>query len=169
MSDVSRDRFRSPPRPAEWDLVRASGVPRECFADEVAIDFPSVDHFVERLREQFVRGTCGAWGTWGDDARQTLTAEVVVSRREALVGALVPLEVPVRRICASCGGRGESWTDPCSACLGAGDAPARLVVRVPLPPGLVDGASLRFRLSSPEAPPMRLDIQVSIAGFLPGV
>jgi len=83
--------------------------------------------------------------------------------------ALVPLEVPVRRICASCGGRGESWTDPCSACLGAGDAPARLVVRVPLPPGLVDGASLRFRLSSPEAPPMRLDIQVSIAGFLPGV
>jgi hypothetical protein len=169
MGDVSRDRFHSEPRPADWDLVRAAGVPRECFADEVAIDFPSVDRFVERLREEFARGTSGVWEIWGEDVRRTLTAAVAISRREAFVGVLVPLEVPVRRTCAACGGRGESWTDQCRACVGLGDAPATLLVRVPLPPGLADGARLRFRLSSPDAPPMRLDIHVSIAGWVPGL
>ena len=167
MSDVSRDRFRSTPLRAEWDVVRAAGVPRECFADEVAIDFPSVDRFVERLREGFARG--GAWGVHDDHALCTVTADLVVSRREASVGALIPLELPVRRTCASCGGRGESWTDPCGACFGTGDSIARHLVRVPLPPGVADGARLRFRLSSPDGAPMRLEVHVTVPRCPPGV
>ncbi len=169
MSDVSRNRFRSEPRPADGDLVRAAGVPGGCFDDEVAIDFPSVDRFVDRLCEEFAGGAPEAAGTRGEDARRTLTAEITVSRREAFLGALVPVEVPVRRTCPACGGRGESWTDPCGACLGTGDAPARCLVRVPVPPGLSDGTRLRFRLSAPDAPPIRLDVHLSIAGSVPGV
>ena len=87
MSDVSRDRFRSTPLRAEWDLVRAAGVPRECFADEVAIDFPSVDRFVERLRDGFARG--GAWDVHDDNARCTVTA------------------APISR--SGCGGQRSRW------------------------------------------------------------
>lgn len=167
MSDVSRDRFRSAPLRAGWDLVCAAGAPRACFADEVAIDFPSVDRFVERLRAGFARG--GAWGADDDHALRTVTADLVVSRREASVGALISLELPIRRTCVSCGGRGESWTDPCGACFGTGDSVARHLVRVPLPPGVADGTRLRFRLSSPDAAPMRLEVHVTIPRIPPGV
>ena len=46
----------------------------DCFADEIAIDFPSVDPFVERVRDAFL-------GERAED--DTVTAEVSVSPREA--------------------------------------------------------------------------------------
>lgn len=161
MSDISRDRFRSEPLPADWDLVRAVHAPRECFADEVAVDFPSIDRFVERLRDDLARADAAA-------PLGTLTADLSVSPREALVGARIPLDVPIRRICAACGGRGESWTDPCGPCRGTGAAIVLHRVRVPVPPGVADGAHLRFRLSSPDAAPVRLEVHVTIPRFLPG-
>jgi hypothetical protein len=157
MSDVGRDRFRAGPLPADWVLVRAGGVPRECFADEIAIDFPSVDRCIERARDAFADG-----GGWDAAATCLLRADIHLSPREAWTGALIPLSVPVRRICAACGGRGESWTDPCGACLGRGDGLVRHLVRVPLPPGVADGARLRFRLSSPDGAPLRLEVLVTI-------
>src|SRR5689334_12002100 len=81
------------------------------FADEIAIDFPSVDRVVEKAREAFL----------GERRSEALVAEVLVSKREATFGTVVSLDVPVRGTCVRCGGRGEIWTDPCPECRGAGD------------------------------------------------
>jgi len=69
----------------------------DCFADEIAIDFPSVEPVVERMRDAFL-------GEREEDA--VLRTEVRVSRREAFDGLVVPIDVPMRGTCRRCGGRG---------------------------------------------------------------
>ncbi len=145
--------------PTIWDTLPAAGDSRECFADEVAIDFPSVDHVVERLRAAFL----------GDEARAeipetlgTLSTEVSVSRRDATMGTVVPLDVPMRGTCAPCGGRGEIWTETCPSCFGRGDRVVRHPLRVALPPGVANGARFRFRVRSPGAAPVRVEVRVAI-------
>jgi hypothetical protein len=125
----------------------------ECFADEIAIDFPSVGHVVDRMRDAFLGETADA---------ELLTTEVSLSSREALDGRIVPLEVPIRGACAMCGGRGETWTERCASCRGTGDALFRHLVRVNLPPGVADGACFRFRVSSPHATAVRVELRVVI-------
>ena len=99
-------------------------MPHECFADEIAIDFPSVGHAVERMREAFL----------GEDVdADVICAEVLLSRREASDGLVVSIEVPIRATCADCGGRGETWTEPCADCRGTGESVFRHPVRVSLP------------------------------------
>ena len=128
-------------------------MPSECFADEIAIDFPSVGGAVERMRHAFLGEP------EGDDV---LTAEVCLSTREASGGLTVPFDVPVRATCPACGGRGEVWTEPCGACLGSGSALFHHEVVLTLPPGIVDGARLRFRVKSPYAPPVRVEIRIAV-------
>lgn len=131
--------------------------PHECFADEIAIDFPSVGHLVERVRDAFLAES-------GDhvDGSETHTAEVSLSRRDATIGTVVPLEVPLRGLCALCGGRGETWTEPCAECCGTGASLVQHPVRLSVPPGVADGARLRFRVRSPHAAPLRVEIRVAI-------
>ena len=145
--------------PTIWDTLPAAGDSRECFADEVAIDFPSVDHVVERLRDAFL----------GDEARadsrealETLTTEVSLSRRDATMGTVVPLDVPVRGTCTPCGGRGEIWTETCPSCGGRGDRLARHPLHVSLPPGVANGTRFRFRVNSPGAAPVRVEVRIAI-------
>jgi hypothetical protein len=126
---------------------------RDCFADEIAIDFPSVDLAVERMRDAFLGGQ-------HDD--DVLRREVVISRREAWDGLVVPIDVPIRGLCRHCGGRGETWTEPCAFCLGTGAWLQHHSVRVPLRPGVADGARIRFRVSSPGADPVRVEIRIAI-------
>lgn len=128
-------------------------MPHECFADEIAIDFPSVERVVERMRDRFL-------GEGESD--RVLSAEVSLSQFEAWRGHVVPLEIPVRATCAKCGGRGETWAEPCGDCCGSGDALLRHAVRVSVPPRVEDGTRLRFRLSSPDAPPVRVEVRVVI-------
>lgn len=125
----------------------------ECFADEIAIDFPSVGRVVARMRDAFLGER--------DDA-DVLHADVLLSQREALAGHVVSLEVPVRATCPNCGGRGESWTERCHLCRGTGESWFQHPVRVPLPPRVADGARLRFRLRSPDASPVRVELHVAI-------
>ena len=128
-------------------------MPHECFADEIDIDFPSVGRVVERMRDRFL----------GERADQdVLLAEVSVSKFEARKGHIVPLEVPVRATCPSCGGRGETWAEACPRCLGTGESLAHHAVRVSVPPVVADGARLRFRLCSPDAPAVRVEVRVVI-------
>src|SRR2546428_13632553 len=114
----------------------------ECFADEIAIDFPSVGRVVDRMREAFLGERPDA---------DVVSAEVCVSEQEARRGLVVPLEVPIRGTCPGCGGRGETWTEPCQRCLGPGDSLFRHPVRVALPARVADGAAVSFRGGSAHA------------------
>lgn len=149
---MSRDSFRYPPLPRLWESSHANRL-HDCFADEVAIDFPSVRHFVERVRDGFLGEPEGA---------EILTTQVWLSRREASAGTIVPLEVPLRGTCVRCGGRGETWTEPCADCRGTGDLCVHQPVRLSVPAGVADGARFRFRVSSPQAEPVRVEVRVAI-------
>jgi hypothetical protein len=130
----------------------------DCFADEVAIDFPSLGHIVERVRDAFL-------GEGADDD-ETHRADLSLSTREAWRGAIVPLELPLRGTCATCGGRGEIWTEPCGDCCGTGDALLRRAVRLSVPAGIADGARLRFRVRQPHAPPLRVEVRVVLRAHM---
>ena len=127
----------------------------ECFADEIAIDFPSVGRLVDRVREAFL----------GEDERDpgTVTHEVRLSNREARRGTIVPIELPLSGTCVRCGGRGEVWTEPCAACCGSGASLVRHPIRVSVPPGVSNGARFRFKVSSPHAAPVRVELRVAIS------
>jgi hypothetical protein len=127
-------------------------MPSDCFADEIAIDFPSVDSAVERIRAAFL----------GVSADDVVRAELPVTAREARGGRVIPIEVPVPALCEPCGGRGETWTEPCAACRGTGAAVVHHQLRVTLPPKVMDGTCIRFRVSLPGAPPVRIELRVAI-------
>lgn len=150
---MSRDRFRFLPPHAERDALSAAVAPPDCFADEVAIDFPSIDQMVSRVRDRFL-------GVQAD--ADTLTTEVWVSRREASRGTIVPLDVTLRGTCVRCGGRGETWAEPCCACCGTGHAPVHRPLRVSVPAGVENGARLRFRVNAPMAAPLAVEVRVAV-------
>jgi hypothetical protein len=125
----------------------------ECFADEIAIDFPSVGRVVERMRDAFLGQAVDA---------DVLRADVSLSQREALVGLVVSVNVPVRVTCPHCGGRGETWTEWCDLCGGTGGSLLDHPVRVTVPPRVADGARFRFRIKSPDAASIRVEVRVAI-------
>ena len=125
----------------------------ECFADEIAIDFPSVGNVVDRMRDAFLGERVDA---------DVLRAEVSLSQREAFAGHVVSLKVPVRITCPNCGGRGETWTEPCTLCVGSGESRFQQALRVSVPPHVADGACVRFRLRSPDASLLRVELRVAI-------
>ena len=126
-----------------------------CFADEIAIDFPSVEPAVERMRDAFLGERPGHDGV--------VRRELLVSRREAWDGLVVPIIVPIRGLCGHCGGRGEIWTEPCADCRGRRASIVQEAGRVALPPGVADGACFRFRVSSPVADSVRVEVRIAIA------
>jgi hypothetical protein len=136
-------------------LERSLAVDREIdrsFADEVAIDFPALGDKVARMQHAFVEG---------DVAVDSLRAEIQLSRRQAGAGAAVPIELPVRSTCRSCGGRGEVWGEACSPCEGSGHAFRNRTLTVSLPPGVCDGA--RFTLNVSAANGLRTRVEVRVA------
>ena len=125
----------------------------ECFADEIAIDFPSVGHVVERMRDAFL----------GERVERDLVCtEVALSPREATDGRVIAVEVPIRATCPDCGGRGETWTEPCHGCCATGESLFYHPVVVSVPPGVADGARFRFRVNSPDAPAVRVEVRVIV-------
>lgn len=124
-----------------------------CFADEVVIDFPSVASAVERMRRSFVE----------PDRRRPLSARISLSARQALGGVTVPLDVPVRSTCRSCGGRGETWAEPCAPCAGSGTELLHHHVHVSVPAGVEDGARFRFTVATRHDPPTRIELHVAVA------
>jgi len=124
----------------------------DCLADEVHRDFPSVHNVLDRMRHSF----------FGDAAPRGGGAEIVVTPREAFWGAVVPLDVPVRRTCAACGGRGEVWNDWCVECGGVGDCDARQAVSLRIPAGVRDGTRIRFRVAAAGTRPTLIDARINI-------
>lgn len=124
-----------------------------CFADEVVVDFPSVAAAVDRMRSAFLV----------DERAAALSAAVRLSYREARDGAMVPLEVSVRCTCHDCGGRGETWTEPCFRCLGSGAEVQRHQLQVAVPAGVLDGTCFNFTVTPRHNPPTRVELRVLVA------
>jgi DnaJ-class molecular chaperone len=148
-----RDDGRAARRVVATPLARPGG----WFDDEVAIDFPSLHAAVERMREAFVAGSGEG------EHRSQLSAELHLSPREAFNGVTVPLDVPVRRLCVPCGGRGEVWSEPCPGCEGTGEAMGRQPVRLIVPPRVHDGDRFSLSVSVPSALPTRVDVRVVLS------
>lgn len=125
----------------------------EWFADEIAIDFPSVAPVIERIRATFLEP---------DERAVRLSAEIELSLREAIEGTVVPLDVPVTRPCAQCGGRGEVWMEPCAACRGTGEYLSVHPIQVTLPPGVRHGARFRVELAPPAARPTVVELRIAV-------
>ena len=127
---------------------------RAWFADEIAIDFPSISEVIDRIR----RGFFG----FDEVEDESLCAEILLSRREASDGVTVPLDVPVRSTCPLCGGRGESWMETCRGCRGTGDWHLPHRVRLSVPAGVADGTRFRFTVSAPGTPPTHIEVRVAV-------
>jgi hypothetical protein len=139
--------------PSIIDPVRPRAEARRCFADEIAIDFPSMDAVVERMRA----------GLLDPDDRAEHNAAISVSRSDAWTGVTVPLDVPLRGTCGACGGRGETWAEPCLSCAGSGERATSHQVRVSVPAGVADGTRLRFLVAHPHGVPTRVELTVLVA------
>jgi DnaJ-class molecular chaperone len=132
------------------DAARPDSV---CFSDEVVVDFPSVAPAVDRIRQAFL----------AEERGEPLPTAVKISPREASRGALVPLDVPVRATCRACGGRGESWTGPCTSCDGSGTELHTHQLRVSVPAGVVNGSRFRFTVSPRHNPPTHIELRILVA------
>lgn len=125
---------------------------RRSLTDEVAIDFPSARAAVECLR----RSTTDA------DAALEVSAEIVLDRAQAAMGALVPLSLELRHTCADCGGRGEVWDEPCASCRGEGHAVSPLWIEVRVPRGAANGDHLRFAVTPRRGPRTRVSVRLAV-------
>jgi len=139
------DAASAPARPADVDEWRD---------DEIAIDFPSIDGLLDRMRSAFFGPLTSP---------SALSAEIVLTPHEAFFGAVVPLRVPVRTVCEACGGRGETWLDPCPRCDGSGEAVASCHVRLEVPAGVRPGTVIRFAVSPGASPVTFIEARIAIA------
>jgi DnaJ-class molecular chaperone len=130
----------------------ASPARADWLADEVAIDFPSVSSVLDQMRHSFF-GPLPAIG---------LRAEITLTPQEAFWGTTVPLDVPLRRTCAQCGGRGETWEEWCDACSGGGDVTATHALQLRVPAGVREGARFRFSVTPPGAPHTVVEVRITI-------
>jgi hypothetical protein len=122
------------------------------FCDDVVVDFPSVAPAVDRMRSGFLL----------DERSRPFSTAIQVTATGASAGTVVPVSVPVRCTCRSCGGRGESWTEVCRRCGGSGAELLAYEVQVTLPPGVSDGTRLLFTVTPPQNPPTRIELRVVV-------
>ena len=152
LSDPSRRRLYDSALPLPVRGYRGEWVSVDPLADEVAIDFPSVATVLDRMRHSF----------FGGGPSVTLSAEIVLTPREAFDGVTVPLDVPLRRTCPRCGGRGETWAERCASCRGLGEVSTHHEMQVRVPPGVRSGALFRFSVTPPGAPVTLVEVRVTI-------
>jgi molecular chaperone DnaJ len=154
--EVSRayEVLRDPSRRRAYDasLGTDTGGRGDWLADEIAIDFPSVASVLDRMRHSF----------FGPSPHAPLSAEIELTPQEAFWGTTVPLDVPLRRTCPFCGGRGETWDEWCAACRGGGEVSARHEMRLRIPAGVLEGTRFRFSVTPRGAPSTLVEVRVSI-------
>lgn len=152
--------LRDPRRRRAFDATKALTRAQETWhrqdwlTDEVAIDFPSIATVLDRIRSAFFGPV---------EIRSALSADILLTPREAFLGTVVPLRVPVRTVCPACGGRGESWLDLCPTCDGTGEAIDTQDVQLEVPAGVRDGAVIRFHVMPRHAPATVVEARIVIS------
>ena len=117
---------------------------------------------VDGARRMFAPETSHGEASGGGSHGEMLFTTIQVSRRAAAAGAVVPCDLTLRDICGSCGGRGESWSEPCSRCATAGYVVVRRRIRLAVPSGVSDGAMFRFRLPRANQASVQVDVRVVV-------
>ena len=125
---------------------------RRWYGDDAAVDFPSAASAVERIKAAFLAG----------DRTRPLQASLNLSPAEARNGVTVPLDVPLRYTCRQCGGRGESWGEPCVPCDRSGVQFSVDRFRVRVPAGVVNDTSFRFSLTPRHHPTTRVELLIRV-------
>jgi DnaJ-class molecular chaperone len=91
--------------------------------------------------------------------RAACVTELLLTRREARQGGVLPLRVPVRFGCPACAGNG-GFVFPCETCEGDGFLHRRIPCDLALPAGVRDGTVFEVRLQRPV--PMTLLLSVTV-------
>jgi molecular chaperone DnaJ len=144
--------LRDPERRRSYDARLMAHGRADWLADEVAIDFPSISSVLDRMRDSFFAGARGV----------SLSAEVILTPQEAFWGARVPLDIPLRRTCRPCGGRGEVWDEWCVACGGAGEIAAVHEMQLRVPAGVREGTRFRFSVAATGTPQTSVEVRITI-------
>ncbi|MBA3295436.1 MAG: DnaJ domain-containing protein [Acidobacteria bacterium] len=145
--------LRHAERRRSYDAALRESAPRvDWLSDEVAIDFPSVSTVLDGMRHSF----------FGDMPHASLSADIEVTPGEAFWGAIVPLDVPLRGTCPTCGGRGETWQEWCPACAGTGEVVSEHPLRLRVPAGVREGARFRFSVMPTGSAPTIVEVRISV-------
>ena len=131
---------------------------QDWLCDDVVVDFPSMADVVAGMRRSFFDAVADA----DADGCATHTAEVCLTPKEAGEGVHVPIDLPVQLTCPMCGGRGEVWSEACGVCAGTGAGLLAHHLDLRVPPGVHDGARLRFSVSPPFAPETHVEVRIAI-------
>lgn len=134
------------PAPAVWPRVVPPPeplVPGPLVPQPVSVlhDFDVIEPSWEELRDQLRRNFTAQWLP-KSHRLETLTLELTVHPQDAARGGVVAIRVPVYYPCAVCHGSGREWLFTCVACDGEGLVPEEQPVRVYVPAGTQDGATI---------------------------
>jgi molecular chaperone DnaJ len=92
----------------------------------------------EEIQEQFARNATGRGIPKSHPVRE-LTVELAITPAAAVRGGMLPIDVPVARLCTRCDGTGSTGFMPCDDCDGHGLFWDVARVDVLLSPGVQDG------------------------------
>jgi DnaJ-class molecular chaperone len=91
--------------------------------------------------------------------REACVAELLLTRREARLGGVFPLRLPMRLACPSCAATG-GFAFPCKVCDGEGFIARRVACDLRLPPGVRDGAVFELRVQRPVPATLLLSVTI---------
>ncbi len=91
-----------------------------------------------------------------------LHVELVLEPHEARSGGLLPLSIPVERICGACGGSGRRGMLLCRDCRGAGRILEHDRIEISVPPRVTGGTLVRLALDDVGLPGVGLVVLVTV-------
>ena len=164
----SYERFNKDEHRHDYDIrgnVRLSAVTSDhrdsWHSDEIAVDFPSMDSIIQRMREGFF-GSFNSPVSWTDETQSTHTVDIELTARQADEGVCVPLNLPIRHTCPMCSGRGELWNKPCRVCDSTGGGLLSHRLQLKVPPRVRHGTRLSFSVSPSYAAETHIEVRIAI-------
>jgi molecular chaperone DnaJ len=155
-----------PPRAEEVTPTASRPLgPEEPWADPISLtrDFDTLRPSFEALFDRLIHDFTGTGAPKGERV-EPLTLEVILSPEEAARGGVLPVDLPVFRHCAACGGRGQEPLLPCPACEGRGVERTELPVRVTVPAGVRDHEVIETGLEGIGISSLYLRLHFRVAG-----